>query len=255
MLVPRLLDRFPHDPQRVIRPNPGLWFNTATVGRGFDIEVFGRLLSVIWYTYDEAGLPVWYIAAGPLTGFDFTADLLRFSQAPDGSTSFVVAGELSLRFQSERRAAMSWTLGGLGGAEDLDWLAFDADPASSDFTGLWGRPDAPGWGLSLATQGAGTVAIAFIFDEAGDPRWVLSDAVPGQGTLEFEINAYFSDTLCPGCEGPPSFRFEPAGTMRLRPDTAGDWSSEIDLPAPLSGTWDLHEASLTRFSEEPVGPR
>jgi hypothetical protein len=254
-LVPRLIDRYPDDPQRVIRPNPGLWFNESTSGRGLDIEVFGNQLSVVWYTYDDVGLPTWYFASGPLQGFTFQSGLLRFTKAPGGNTSFEQFGDLILSFESERRASMSFSLQGVNGTEELKWLAFDTEPASADHTGLWGRPDGPGWGVTLVTQGNRTVAVAFLFDEHGEPRWVLSEPVSTSIVFEFEMNAFFSDTLCPACVGLSTFQTTSAGTMRIQTTLPQIWSSAIVLPGPLSGDWLMDETPIVRFSEEPVRPR
>ena len=84
ILVPALLDRINNNPLRVMRPNVGAWYNPASDGRGFDIAVVGRRLGVIWYTYDQQGLPLWYIAAGDLDGFTFNGELERFSLDSEG---------------------------------------------------------------------------------------------------------------------------------------------------------------------------
>lgn len=255
LLVPHWLDRFPADPARVIRPNAGLWFNPASNGRGFDIEVFNNRLTAIWYTYEPSGLPVWYLATGVLEGFSFSAPLLRFQLDGSGASSFAEVGRLELSFASEREATLSYALQGVSGGEPLQWLAFDPGPAGLDYSGLWGRADGPGWGISLASQGSSTVAIAFLYDSAGEPRWVISDPVHTTSELSVGMHASFSTSLCPGCQGEPGFEFRPAGSMLLRPFTHADWSSAIDYPAPLLGDWVLEQTPIIRFSEAPERPR
>ena len=255
IVVPQLLDRLNDDPDRVIRPNAGLWYNPATDGRGFDIEVFGDRLAAIWYTYDQQGLPMWYLAAGDLLGFEFEGPLLSFRMDTEGGVSNQEVGQLSLTFESERSAQMTFNIGADFGGEPLQWLAFDFDPAGADYTGLWGRADGPGWGVSLATQGSRTVAIAFIYDEAGNPRWTISDPVDELSPLSFDMNAVFSDTLCPACSGVPEFEFKPAGTMEMAVPDNADWSSDIQFPPPLNGSWELFSTPIIRFSEQPQRPR
>ncbi len=255
VLVPRLLDRFARDPQRVLRPNAGLWSNPDTNGRGFDIEVFGHLISAIWYTYDAQGLPTWYLSAGPLEGFEFEQPLQRLRLGADGVPEIEDVGMLYLWFDSERLARMEWSIGEQSGGETLQWFEFDPDPAAEDHTGLWGRADGPGWGISLASQGRETVAIAYIYDAAGEPRWIISDPLEGPGPLRFEMNAVFSDTLCPGCTGVPEFQIRAAGVMELGLGPERYWSSAVVLPPPATGGWDLDRTPIIRFSEAPTRPR
>jgi len=254
-VVPQLLDRFGDDPDRVIRPNPGVWFNPASNGRGFDIEVFNTRLSAIWFTYDEQGQPLWYIAAGDLNGFEFRADLLLTRLTPQGVFEFDSVGTLTLNFSSERSANVSWTIGGQAGSEPLQWLEWTTEPAERDFTGQWSRADGPGWGVSIATEGDRTVAIAFIYDSAGKPRWTISDPVDGPPPFAMNMNVAFSATLCPACAVVPEFEFFPAGTMNLEIDEDGVWSTSIVLPAPLNGQWLEDQTAIIRLSEEPLRPR
>jgi hypothetical protein len=254
-IVPRWLDRLGNDPDRVIRPNAGFWFNPATNGRGFDIEVFHDRLSAIWFTFDESGQPLWYLSAGYLVGFDYEAELLLTRLNEQGEFEFEQVGTLSLNFSSERQADMHWTIGESAGAEPLQWIEFSTEPADQDYTGQWGRADGPGWGVSLATEGDLTVAIAFIYDSAGQPRWTISDPAQGASPLNFHMNAVFSDSLCPTCSGESDYQFVPAGDMDVVVSEENHWSSDMVFPLPLNGVWDLDMTSIIRFSDEPQRPR
>jgi hypothetical protein len=255
LLVPQLADRFNDDPGRVIRPNPGLWYNPATDGRGFDIQVFGKRLSAVWYTYDRNGLPTWYFSAGDLVDFTYSATLLRFRMNQDGTTDFEEVGTLELVFESERNAVMSFNLEGHEGSGPLQWLAFDSNPAEPEQTGLWGRADGPGWGLALANQGGITVAIVFAYDLDGAPRWAISEAVPAADEMSFEMLTAFSENLCPSCSGPPDAAYLPAGSMTLALRAPETWSSAIIWPAPLQGEWALEGTPIIRYSDTPQRPR
>ncbi len=254
-IVPQWLDRFGTDPDRVIRPNGGLWFNPDSNGRGFDIEVFGNRLSAIWYTFDENGQPVWYLSAGVLNGFTYEAALKLTRLSAQGVFETEDVGSLRLEFSSERSASMNWTIGGLSGGESLQWIEFDVEPAADDFTGIWGREDGPGWGVTLVTEGKRSVAIAYIYDLAGQPRWVISDPVQGGSLLEFSMKVAFNNTLCPGCEGNLDTRFESAGAMSMMFSEYSQWSSAIQFPAPLNGSWTEDQTPVIRFSETPDRPR
>lgn len=254
-IVPQLLDRLGNDPQRVIRPNGGLWFNPASDGRGFDIQIFGNRLAILWYTYDEQGQPTWYISAGELNGFHYESELLLTHLTPEGVFENESVGTLILDFTSERLLNMQWTIGELAGGEPMQWLQWDYEPANPDFTGLWGRADGPGWGVSFATQGQRSVAIAYIYDDQGSPRWAISDPVEGLPPFNLKMNAVFSDSLCPSCTGTPEFRFKPAGEMNMTLSGNKVWSSAIVFPAPLNGSWQEDQTAIIRSSSEPSRPR
>ncbi|WP_395374617.1 zinc-dependent metalloprotease family protein [Marinicella sp. W31] len=255
VLVPQLNDRYHNNAERQIRPNAGLWFDPASGGRGLDIQVFNNRLTAVWYTYDENGLPIWYYSSDVLDGFDYSADFIKITRQSDGNTNLQTVGSLQLRFLSERSAEYSWEINGFSGNEDLMWFEFNRDAATEDYTGLWGPEDGQGAGMTLTTQGNQTIALPFIYDAQGEPRWVMSEAATGSSPLSFQVNAIFSDTLCPQCTGEPSFNLVPAGTLELQLNGDFRWSSQITLPAPLSGTWTLDQTPIQLFSEMQDRPR
>ena len=255
ILVPQLNDRFPHDAQKVIRPNAGLWYNPETSGRGFDIQVFNNSLSVIWYTFDEQGLPTWYISSGELNGFEYTGTFQKTHLNPDASVTVKDAGSININFNSERQALINWEIGTNQGTEEIKWLVWSYDEEASNYTGLWGRPDGPGWGTTVATIGKTSIAVPYIYDANGEPRWLISDPVTTGSPLNFNLNTVFSDTLCPSCTGVSSFTTKSAGTMVL--DLSGDknWNSSLQFPAPLIGDWLLNDTEIKLFSSEATRSR
>ncbi len=255
ILVPKLNDRFHHDAEKVITPNAGLWFNPATNGRGFDIQVFDNRLSVIWYTYDAQGLPTWYLSSGDINGFEYAGGFDKTQLNPDGSFSLENVGSLEISFNDERNARVNWQIGNNQGSEDIQWLVWSFNEEVDNYTGLWGRPDAPGWGLSVATIGEVSVAIPYVYDSAGEPRWLLSSSVNTSSPLNFSLSAFFSDTLCPSCSGVSSFTSSPAGTMVLDLSDPKTWKSDLQLPTPISGEWILNDTEITRYSPEARRPR
>lgn len=259
-LVPALQDYVGNDPERTFRPNSGLWSNPATDGRGFDIQVSGPRLSVVWYTYDDQGHPIWYLAAGKLNQRIFDQPLLRFNRNGEGLASETVVGSLRLEFEDARVAHLQFDVDGAVGSESLLWQRFSPDAANPDHTAVWGRVDGPGWGLSMARQGGTSIAVAYIYDAAGVPRWLISKPSVGPAPSQFEMQASFGLGLCPACQGPSSFQFQDAGEMAISlPGTTaastGSWSSEVTLPAPLAGNWMLEATPLIRFTDTPERPR
>ena len=65
-----------------IMAQPGLWEPNSRpgLGQGYEYNQGGPNRVLIWYTYDEAGQPSWYIAGNPVTdGNIWTAYLRRFT--------------------------------------------------------------------------------------------------------------------------------------------------------------------------------
>src|SRR5688572_889583 len=63
----------------------GSWYNPTESGSGFNLEIFSKTRALLfWYTYDEAGDPVWLYSEGVLNGeridFDvYYSDGMHFS--------------------------------------------------------------------------------------------------------------------------------------------------------------------------------
>lgn len=60
-------------------PQPGTWIiaeeNTGKPGRGFQIDVQGEIMALYFYGYKQNGDPTYYVAAAPLQGNRFIAEL------------------------------------------------------------------------------------------------------------------------------------------------------------------------------------
>ncbi len=256
VLVPQLQDRFHEDADKVIRPNAGNWFNPASSGRGFNIGIFNNRLQVLWFTYDEQGLPIWYTSAGLLEGFTYQAEFLKTQLSDTGEFSFASVGEITLEFDNEREAVVSWQLGADSGTESIIWLQSSGEPETADYTGMWSRADTPGWGVAVSTIGDVSFAIPFIYDAEGEPRWTISDVFTGAAPLVFNMDTVFGTGLCPSCSGTISTTRSPSGstTLNISGDD-GSWSSAIIWADPIPGTWQLDETEIIRISSEPTRPR
>ena len=255
ILVSQLQDRFHQDAEKVIRPNAGGWFNPATSGRGFNVGIFGNRLQMLWFTYDEQDIPIWYSSSGLLTGLSYQGDLLKTKLNSEGEVSFQIIGQLELDFINEREATVNWQMGDASGDESIMWIQSSGEPETVDYTGLWSRPDTPGWGLAVNTNGDISFSILFIYDEEGEPRWSISDLHTGTAPLVFNMSTVFGEGLCPTCNGPISTTSVPSGTTILNLSNESSWSSAINWADPIPGTWQLDETEIVRISSEPTRPR
>jgi len=252
--VPALKDRFYQNPDRVISPNSGNWFNPASSGRGFTVAIFNKRLQVLWFTYDQDGLPIWYFSADILDGFHYQSGLLKTTQISDSEVEFELVGEIEVNFHNEREATISWQLHEENGTENIEWQQFSYEPEQINYTGMWTREDAPGWGTAIATIGEKSVITPYLYDGAGEPRWLSSDIAFGTSPLHFNLGFFTSQTLCPGCSGEPNVEFQKVGEMTFDFET-NTWQSDIIWPSPLFGAWQLNNTAIIRISDEPMQPR
>src|SRR5688572_18180063 len=99
----------------------GSWYNPAESGSGFNLEIFSSERALLyWYTYDEAGDPVWLYSEGELAGesidFDvYYSDGMRFSDLDTADKVNRRWGSLTMTFTDCRHATISYasTLTGL----------------------------------------------------------------------------------------------------------------------------------------------
>jgi hypothetical protein len=200
LFVPRVNDRYPDDASRQLRPMAAAWFDPQRAGHGFDLQMSGETLSLIWYTYTAAGEPTWYLAAGALQGRRMQAPWLSFRREGDASVPSAV-GTVDIEFNGENAALLRWRLGDLSGEESIQPLWLDVTETMEFPTAAWYPPAASGWGLSLARGGDVHSGIAFIYTPDGRPTWVAGASAQPGPLLTMPMQRYTSLTRCPGCSG------------------------------------------------------
>lgn len=225
---------FPTDPA----PYAGLWFDRNRDGHGIDFQrIFTDangydVYALIFYTYDNAGQPEWYIAVGPMVDGVFQAatdasgnSLVRYRYGGPADPQQPVptaSGQIVIDFnQAETSPAcndglprdaaqlgvMRWTLAGTSGAWCIQELVPQSLRPAPDLTGTWfaGNADS-GWGSSVTTA-AVTATQRLLFstlyypDAGGNGRWGFvstADYQPGQPVPVFERRGY-----CRNCPAVP----------------------------------------------------
>jgi len=123
----------------------GLWEPNSRpgLGQGYEYNLGGSSRVLIWYSYDEAGQPTWYIAGGPVTdGNIWTADLRRFTNDGAQQQSAPV-GQVSISSLTENDAMFSYTLFGQSGTERMQPISALTCPqtggSATSYTGVWFR--------------------------------------------------------------------------------------------------------------------
>ena len=212
-------------------PLSGLWWNPAESGWGIDFTQRGNIVFAVWYTYDAAGAPKWYVASRcelPASSAAGSCSAPLYEATGPGffGTSFdpaavhlSQAGTLSLSFSDANTGTMSYSVAGEARSVAIvrQPLPGGTVPPPVDYTDLWWNPAESGWGLAV-THRFNVIFLAwFVYDASGKPTWLVAS--------DCAMNAY-QDT-CSGAlyraQGPPfgaSFdpgrvTLSPAGTVQL----------------------------------------
>ncbi|MFN9731935.1 MAG: carboxylesterase/lipase family protein [Pseudomonadota bacterium] len=263
------------------QPRTGPWFDRTRDGHGLDVQRYGDALGVIFYTFDAAGEPEWFLAQGVPAGDTLDAPLLRFRNAgtperPDAQPR--TAGSLRLRFgtaggappcaagESRPGAARLADFEATIDGERIRWcveplLPEPVTPVSAMDGTWWGGAADAGWGLTtyfVDLPGArAAVALLYAYDAAGEPRWNLAQAGFDAFRVEARLASYRG--YCRTCPGAPR-QLRDAGSVSLSlvaplPEATGN---RIDLdarhPGPAGGVW-RRMGPLVRISDAIAPPR
>jgi len=96
-----------------IAPQVGLWWNPAESGSGYALDFKHGVLVVTVYSYTAAGVPIWYLASGPVTNNTFTSTLDKYQNGQCISCAYRPAtlngndGTISIFFTSPTSATMT----------------------------------------------------------------------------------------------------------------------------------------------------
>ena len=96
-----------------IAPQVGLWWNPAESGTGYALDFKHGVLVVTVYSYTASGMPIWYLASGPVTNNTFTATIDKYQSGQCSSCAYRPAaingndGTMSIFFTSPTSATMT----------------------------------------------------------------------------------------------------------------------------------------------------
>lgn len=232
------------------QPIAGMWFNPARSGHGFDVQFSGQTLFVSWFTFEDDGSPVWYIAVG---GYQqpWRGTLNRFVFNPaTGRPEGTDVGNLTMTFSSPRQGVVDWQLGGKRGQEPIVPLIAGTAPRV-DRTGNWYDPASSGWGIGIYTQNGVNFSILYFYDGNNQPRWVVgqSDDSPNP---QFAMNSVVG--FCLDCPSVP-LQLSPAGTLKIQFQGVRAGKADVDVfyPPTMGQRWQ-RDARLTPLSNPVVHP-
>jgi hypothetical protein len=163
----------------------GWYWNPAESGRGFFFEKRGNNVFMAGFIYAADGRASWFTAQGGMTGNVFNSVMNTFK---DGQTltgpyrapaAGPALGNISWTFTSANTARLTLA----GSSTDLVRFPFatgsvQAPPqAGSPESGWWWNSTESGRGYALEIQGNQLFLIAFLYDDAGNPLWLVSNGV------------------------------------------------------------------------------
>jgi subtilisin family serine protease len=216
----------------------GLWqpISRPDISQGFDYAA-GDSRAMLWYTYDEQGMPTWYLAAGVNPpGQVWTADLLRFTNDGERQQA-AVAGQLSVTTLAEEDVVFSWHLFGSMGSDRMIPTSPHTCPqvgeSKASYTGIWFRGIDGLGGASVLVNGTSQGQVHYLYDSLGEPRWLLG-AVGVPLTDQEIILSQFSG-FCPTCVGEVSSTEVGLLTSNFTSETTGQWTLDYSMAAPLRG--------------------
>lgn len=182
-------------------PQTGWWWNPVEGGRGFAIEEHGNNIFFGAFLYDVSGRSTWYVATGAtsLDGSYFTGSLFNASGgqtlggAYPGFPTIGTQGAVTLVFTDASHGSMAWP-GGIVPIERFDIVPGGlglAPLANAPENGWWWNPDESGRGFFMEWQGNMLDIGGFMYDDAGNPVWYLSEG-PMDATGRTYANTWWS---------------------------------------------------------------
>jgi lysyl endopeptidase len=210
-----------------------------------------------WFTATRDHRPTWYTVQGDFGDRRLNAQapvqIFRFRQT--GTAPFAVAGTVvgsgEITYITPTDLVFTWTLDGVPGGERMV-AAYGLTRPPNERTGAWFNPGESGWGVLIEDEFpvAGVqeqLVVNYLFDGEGRPAWTLGGTAGFNGGTATH-RAFF--VHCPGCPAIIDAPTAAAGTSTtvFSSRTAGTYSTNITLPAPLSGTWVRNNLPLQMLS-------
>ncbi len=255
-------------------PLGGFFYDPKHTGHGIEfspVTADGSFYSLIFYTYDAAGNPEWFLSTGKLIDGRFMPEpdingnsLQRFTYdptRPSGSRQqldasyrgrvrldFVQAANATVcsgaRATTGYLAVMSFAL---GDNQTQEWCMQELLPRalrpSVDVTGTWyAGPTAQdsGWGFSLGslpgTGNGGLFGVLYYYDAQGKPRWAhssLDNLAIGSSADLLNRNGYCRTCAVPA--GFPAGRDTDIGNITYSLQAAGAAGSQVTFSATWPG--------------------
>src|SRR5690625_4834224 len=188
----------------------GLWSDHGRgINQGFDWGVGQAgsqpIASLVWYTYDEDGLPVFYTANAPIDpdSATWSSELLRVTSNNERDHLSTV-GRVSVTELAADDMIIAWRLNGRHGSSrvrpDHSQACAVVDGESRSYSGHWYASGLAQGGTTMIVTDAVQTQVRDYFDAVGVGRWVVTDYEAGDGPLAAQLALVEFHGYCDGCE-------------------------------------------------------
>ena len=170
----------------------GLWWNANESGWGMSLTQHGNILFVAMYTYDDAGLPIWYVITNcPVVANGCTGDIYRANGGTPPTVPWTGQGRVltkvgtgTLAFNNSSSGTFTFNINNIAGSKAITQQIFgnSANSPAFDYTDLWWNPAESGWGVSLTQQSNIVFAAWYTYDVSGNPIWYAATNCPVTAT-------------------------------------------------------------------------
>ncbi|MEP7157706.1 MAG: peptidylprolyl isomerase [Betaproteobacteria bacterium] len=171
----------------------GMWWNANESGWGMNITQHGNMIFAAMYTYDDAGLPTWYVIPNcPVSTTNCTGDIYKVTGGTSPAVAWNGAGSIvtkvgagTIAFSSTSSATFTFTINNISGSKAITPQVFatGSTPPVIDYSDMWWNANESGWGLSITQQFTTIFAAWYTYDATGKAIWyvVPNCAMSGAG--------------------------------------------------------------------------
>lgn len=237
------------------------WYNPLRDGHGLFFTRAGTTAQMVWYTYDDAGQPTWYLAfpdALTTRQAHVRSDLFRYSWV-NGTAVPTRVGQVALVRDGER-LLYAWEIDGRVGNEPMQLLASSACVPTGQTrfnpSGLWFEPARSGYGANVFVKPDVDFNVLYLYGGDGRGRWLLGQN-PAFGNAPLQLYQYTG--YCPSCAAVPvtrqavgqftrSFDAEPIPGS----EWSGRWSIQANFLPPITGSWNVDNVVAQLLTARPA---
>jgi hypothetical protein len=228
----------------------GLWQASSREGlsQGYDYSTTGGYRAFLWYTYDEDGSPVWYLAsAREPAGNVWVAELLRFTN--DGTMQQEApVGHVSITMLAEEDSIFSFVLFGENGSDRerpsfVPTICPNVDDGERSYYGLWSSSPVGVGGATVVVNKTSQAFVHYIYDGSGRPVWLIGTPEPQSSTDPESVLLQF-DGFCAVCSADP-ITMDTVGLFSrdFISEDSMTWNLDYVLKSPLNGSVDRADAT------------
>lgn len=182
----------------------GLWSPMdRSIFQGIEWQESGGTEFIVWYAYDDQGLPVFYNGIADAGSSIWQADVLRTTSIGTRNNIDVV-GRMQITQLGSEEMMVAWRMNGRYGAErfspDIAPTCPQEGGTPVSYTGHWFAPGQAQGGTTMIVTEASQAQVRYYFDDLGIGRWVITTDSAQGGPLAEQLDVLELRGFCPSCQ-------------------------------------------------------